>query len=601
MELIHNNPYRVAGVLANANAKELSKQKIKISAYTKVGKEIKSDYDFQILQNITRTEDTINKAFSNIEQNQDKVNFALFWFIEDLGVKHLIAGNEEKAIDIWEKLTQNKEVSAKNYSSFNNLGTYKLLRQNQDDIKTGIEAKIKLIESDYFENFVHAVADETYSIDSKKQSEKLIDDLLKQLEIQYSSTEVLEFFSNCNLAIQKHIAKRLIEKPIHKIESQIESCKKKRKVDKGNAYQFGLKLYTNTKDDLSLVKLLLSTNDLKYKAVADILASEIMQCGIDYYIECKKNDSTQDYLKQAQEFNSLALFIAEEGLVKERARDHFAILNNFRIENSLKLVLDKININKTNKSIYFNLIEKLFVEGYLSLLKLSKDVNLIESDLKPIYHFKVGIEQLIIVLINNSISKPSQLFTMLESGLELLDFIIIKIPYSQKANQKLEATINEMNKMIDNISYEPGNFFLQQRIIMRKVEQSSKYNDGRYNLNEVDNRIKEECEKLNDLQSISITKTELIANNKHNNDKYYLWKSTRIKGKYKSFVQELDKLKEWQLFRSKSVKINQLLEKTKELEKLLLDLNKEKLEGIFELETNINDLENLKKVLQYDI
>ena len=60
MELINNNPYRIAGILSNATSKELQKQKGKIKAFSKVGKEIKSDYDFHILPIITRTEDFIS-------------------------------------------------------------------------------------------------------------------------------------------------------------------------------------------------------------------------------------------------------------------------------------------------------------------------------------------------------------------------------------------------------------------------------------------------------------------------------------------------------------------------------------------------------------
>lgn len=81
MKIIQNNPYRIAGILSNASAKEIHKQKGKIKAFVKVGKEIKSDYDFLFLGNISRTEDSINKAFSNVQQNQDKVNNALFWFL----------------------------------------------------------------------------------------------------------------------------------------------------------------------------------------------------------------------------------------------------------------------------------------------------------------------------------------------------------------------------------------------------------------------------------------------------------------------------------------------------------------------------------------
>jgi adenine deaminase len=55
MELIENNPYRIAGILSNTTAKEVEKQRGKIRAFAKVGKEIKSNYDFQILESISRT------------------------------------------------------------------------------------------------------------------------------------------------------------------------------------------------------------------------------------------------------------------------------------------------------------------------------------------------------------------------------------------------------------------------------------------------------------------------------------------------------------------------------------------------------------------
>lgn len=355
MELIQNNPYRIAGILSNATERELQKQKTKIKAYTKVGKEIKSDFDFQILGNIDRTEDSVNKAFSNVEQSQDKVNYALFWFLnaspfDNTAIEYLKNGDEDKALEIWEKVTTDKDVNSKNFSAFNNLGTYKLLSRNKSDIKTGIEAKIKLIESDYFESFVHSVADETYTIDNQKQSEKLIDELLTQFINQFSSSETLQLFSGCNGTTQKYLSKKFTEEPLHKIESQIESCKKKRKADKGNAYEFGLRLFTNTKDDLSLLKSLLGTSDLKYKAVADQLANEIMQCGIDYFNESQENDSSENYLESSQKLTKLADSIAVGKLTKDRAKDSLATLADMKdrevnqaiaILNSIKLAHEK--------------------------------------------------------------------------------------------------------------------------------------------------------------------------------------------------------------------------------------------------------------------
>jgi len=326
MELIKNNPYRIAGILSNATERELQKQKTKVKAYTRVGQEIISNLDFQILGSLERTEDSVNKAFSNINQNQDKVDYALFWFIDDLGLQHLQAGNEEKALEIWEKVTTDKDVNSKNFSAFSNLGSYKLLSRDKSDIKKGIEAKIKLIESDSFENFVQSVTDNYFKVDNQNQSEKLIDELLTQFKIQFSSSEILQLFSGCNGTTQKYLSKKFTEEPLHKIETQIGGCKKKRKADKGSAYEFGLKLFTNTKDDLTLLKSLLGTNDLKYKAVADQLANEIMQCGIDYFNESQENDSTEDFLKQAQQLNETALSIAVGKLTKDRAKDSLATL-----------------------------------------------------------------------------------------------------------------------------------------------------------------------------------------------------------------------------------------------------------------------------------
>jgi tetratricopeptide (TPR) repeat protein len=353
MELIQNNPYRIAGILSNFTERELQKQKAKTRAYSKVGKETKSEYDFQILDNITRTEESINKAFSHIQQNQDKVNFALFWFLnanpfDNAAIAYLKKGNEDKAVEIWEKVTLNKEVNSKNFSAFNNLGTYKLL--SQDHIKQGIEAKIKLIESDYFENFVHSVADETFTIDNEKQIEILVDELLMQFKNQYSSSETLQLFSNCNGSTQKYLSKKFTEEPIHNIESQISSSKNKRKNNKIDAYQSGLNLAANCKDDLETLQSLLGITDLKYKTIADQLANEIMQCGIDYFNESLENDSSDNYLEQAQKLTKIADRIAIGKLTKDRAKDSLASLADMKdreinqaiaVLSSIKLAYDK--------------------------------------------------------------------------------------------------------------------------------------------------------------------------------------------------------------------------------------------------------------------
>lgn len=81
MKSILSNPYRITGILSNASAREIQSRKSKVTAYAKVGKEITSEYDFPFFKSLNRTNSIIDQAFSDIEQNQNKVVHSLFWFI----------------------------------------------------------------------------------------------------------------------------------------------------------------------------------------------------------------------------------------------------------------------------------------------------------------------------------------------------------------------------------------------------------------------------------------------------------------------------------------------------------------------------------------
>jgi tetratricopeptide (TPR) repeat protein len=439
MELIENNPYRIAGILSNTTAKEVEKQRGKIRAFAKVGKEIKSNYDFQILESISRTIDSIDKAFSNVEQNQDKVNFALFWFLnanpfDKTAIEYLKNGDSEKAIEIWEKVTFNKEVNSKNFSAFSNLGTYKLLSQSQDVIKKGIEAKIKLIESEYFESFVHSVADETFTIDNKKQIEKLVDELLTQFKNQYSSAETLQLFSNCSSSIQKYLSKKFTEEPIHNIENQIESTKKKRKKNKNEAYKFGLNLVTNCKDDLVLLQSLLGKTDLKYKTVADQLANEIMQCGIDYFNESQENDSSERYLEQALKLTKAAGTIAIGKLTKDRAKDSLATL----LEMKDKEMSEAIDVLQSIKDAYENNASNLMRQVKAQEYSMDYGQSINWSKVNELIKNSIDWDKAI-VLIQNAIPKSNILIIQniqnsnkINKYKELVEFIFGKLNFLNK-------------------------------------------------------------------------------------------------------------------------------------------------------------------------
>jgi len=415
MELIQNNPYRIAGILSNATEKELKRNKSRFLKFAEVGKEIESEYDFNsCLQLINRNKENLTQAFSHIQQNQDKVKFSLFWFLnanafDNTAIEYLKSGDEEKAIEIWEKVTHNKEVNSKNFSAFNNLGTYKLLSQTQEEIKEGIEAKIKLIESEYFESFVHSVADETYKIENEKQIEKLVDELLTQFKNQYSSSETLQLFSNCNGSTQKYLSKKFTEEPIHNIESQIESTKNKRNKNKGEAYKYGLNLSTKCKTDLVLLQSLLGTTDLKYKTIADQLANEIMQCGIDYFNDSQENDSSDNYLESAQKLTKIADKIAVGKLTKDRAKDSLISLEEMKDKSLsqtvelLQSVKDAYETNKATIRRQVRELEETDVEIRLGMKSINQSA--VEDNIKNSINWKEVNNLLNAVLDDNNLEK----------------------------------------------------------------------------------------------------------------------------------------------------------------------------------------------------
>ncbi|MEO6681865.1 MAG: hypothetical protein ABIN48_03480 [Ginsengibacter sp.] len=440
MELITNNPFRIAGVLSNATVRELEIQRGKARAYARVGKEINSNYDFDILEPISRSLELIEKTFSNIEQNQDKVDHALFWFLngnpfDDTAINYLKNGNQEKAIEIWEKVTLNKEINQKNFSSFSNLGTFKLLSQTQNEIKEGIEVKIKLIQSDCFKNFVLAVADETVIIDQDRQIEKLIDELLTQFKNQYSSAETLQFFSNSNGSTQKYLSLKLTQEPIYKIESLVESTKNKRKENNSRAYEFGLGLYSNCKDDLSLLKSLLGENDLRYKSVADLLANEIIQCGIDYFNDSQKKKIVGDYLESALKLTKLADSMAVGKLTKDRVKDNLIMLSEMKdqeISQAITLLQSVKDAYETNEEEIMRevKIQKLSL-GYGQTINWTKVDGLIRNSIDwdqviELTHNVIPRENIVRIKNSQNISKVNEYK-------KLVTFIFEKLNYSRKS------------------------------------------------------------------------------------------------------------------------------------------------------------------------
>lgn len=327
MKNIYQNPYRIIGILSNATAREIQARKGKIQAFTRVGKPIDSEYDFSFLEDITRDDSTITKAFSDIEQNIDKVKHSLFWFInhssfDQMALEHLKNGDEAKAREIWHKLTNGQEINARNFSAYSNIATLWLLSEEEMPKVSGIQYKIKLIESDYFTDFVHLVADETYNIDKNKQIEIFIDEVLKGKNI--SSQILIQQLSGY---AKTYLTQKATEEPIYNIETAVESCEEKRRKDKNNTYRYAKELYTNTQKPLAELKNILGIQDLKYQTMADSIAKELKQCAVDNW---NNSDEEDIDLKKSIELTTIASKIAVSKNLKEDIQNNIKTMEEMK-------------------------------------------------------------------------------------------------------------------------------------------------------------------------------------------------------------------------------------------------------------------------------
>src|SRR5690625_2098628 len=439
MKLIQENPYRIAGLLSNTTEKELLRQKSKIKRFSEVGKAITSEFDFSFLTPIIRNEEKIEKAFSEIEQNQNRVNHSLFWFvntnpIDNTAIQYLISGDKEKAIEIWEKLIEDKEISARNFSAFNNISTLYLLNNSKDKLKQGITSKIELLESDYFKDFAQTVADETFTIDNKKQIQIFIDGILSELNGKYSTSQLIDLFSNCNGIAKKYISNKFTEEPIHNVEKQVEKAKENRIKNNLNAYKYGNDLFKNTKEDLSLLKSLLGSTNLQYKLLTDNVAKEILQCSIDYFNESQEQNSTKDYLEEAMKLAKLAQNVAINPITKDRIKENIKTLEGMKDREMnediifLKLIKEAFERNKAQ--IMTEVRRQELSLGFGQSINYSKVDDLINDSIN--WSKVVSEIERIIPPQNISKIKSSPDSSKLSEYKTLINFLFGKLSYSLK-------------------------------------------------------------------------------------------------------------------------------------------------------------------------
>jgi len=334
MQQIKNNPYRVIGLLVGATAPQQVRQINRLIQSIEAEVEPDEDFSFPVFGTLDRTLESINTAKAKIHLDSGKIKAALFWFykgneIEDEAAFDLLKENEirEPAL-IWANLIKGKELSRRNASAHFNLSTLFLYSGfknnviNEITLIKGITLKLKFLESEFSADLVKITTDENNRTNKVELQLIFLEELLSEIEKNedFSTDRFLTILNKLNFSAKEEFLKDFVQKPIRQIEDEISKTKTKRQADKTDAEIFGKELYDNTEASIEQLKNVLDTSDIRYQTIADKLANEILQCGIDFFQEFK--DDGYDPSDDAMNLFELASSIAVGNIVSQRCEEN---------------------------------------------------------------------------------------------------------------------------------------------------------------------------------------------------------------------------------------------------------------------------------------
>lgn len=305
---IQDNPFRILGVFSNSATKDIVANEGKMKAFLKVGRAVSYPLDLpSILPSVERNEAIVSTAKSQIALPDDKVKYAQFWFIkstpiDDIAFNHLFKGDFDGAVE-----TFKKKVTA---SSLQNLVVCHLIKGNYKD---ALQTAVSLY-SQFSSEFVNAI-DQQSSLDKKTLISQFVDCLLSS-GVDLSSIKSSLTDSDWIGIINSRTSKPIVDN----LKKALETAKASRGKGSNARLNAGKKLMAAVKIDLPKLKGVLDT--LQYQVLADELANEILQCGIDYFNDSDDDDAPH----KALPIQKYAGTIAVGSVTKDRCKENLDIL-----------------------------------------------------------------------------------------------------------------------------------------------------------------------------------------------------------------------------------------------------------------------------------
>ena len=322
MQSLRENPFRLLGLLSSSSSREIDSRSKKLRQYLEAGVEpnVTPDYYCPALgrKPMRRLPEVLEQTRGMLSLDQDKLRYALFWFIEMNAVTDPVAlealeqGNFAEAERIWRQQVYTADgelraITERNSSAYHNLSVYLLCSQQSADIIIGINLALASLEQGSTLSFLQ----------DKLGLNKLS---LQEVELLYLN-QVIDDIQKCPrggmpqlmnlLSSQEYAAKGELMKSyaldaVNLLEQTVEQHTQRSK--DGDGLAEGKKLLEEGAKILTLIGISIPKNDPKYQRAANTLAKGLKLCGEKYFEDssCKDNFDTQGLLELYQEAKSIA-------------------------------------------------------------------------------------------------------------------------------------------------------------------------------------------------------------------------------------------------------------------------------------------------------
>lgn len=274
------------------------------------------------------------------------------------------------------------------------------------------------------------------------------------------------------------ISKRALDGPVSAINSAIAVAKNADSKDPIASLEAGTKLMNSTKTPLKVVKDIAGVSSPQYQMLADNIAKQVLQCGINYYNHAPDDDVACP--RKAMVLQEYALKIAIGKLTKDRCQENVDVLK--KAVNNMPPAEVAIETRKVKEEL----------KNFCQLPdKISHSVTLLNNT-KPLLQtikLKLGVSnsfylslstQVIGNALHNVIEEVNQAQNYFMAMVNAIDRIRDRDKLHEVIDTKVKPVVREAWKAI---------------ILMDSFDMASDFKTNRYNSNR--QSLKKMCDSLN--------------------------------------------------------------------------------------------------------